>query len=173
LRRSKGDKSGKLFSLSLHPFHFTFFIIFILKKGNKMKTLKSFLITSFVLLFFTLLFTQSCSDNSIPVNQSVNKSQEADRLCQTCWLIIYAYFEGEPVPKADVVVKFNNEPYLWGETDDNGICSFYTENLGLPGSPPPWYVWAENQHELGGGEWFTWDGYSYKYVAVECHAWEE
>jgi hypothetical protein len=138
-----------------------------------MKTLKSLLITSFVLLLFTLLFTQSCSDNSIPVNQTVNNEQQGDRLCQTCWLIIYADYDGAPVPDADVVVKFNNYPYLWGITDDNGICSFYTEGLGLPSSPPDWYVWVENKHELGGGDWFTWNGYSYKYVEVECDAWEE
>ena len=65
-----------------------------------MKTSNSFLITSFVLFLFTLFFTQCCSDDSISVNQAVNNEQQDDRLCSTCWLIVYAHLEGQPVTNA-------------------------------------------------------------------------
>lgn len=136
-----------------------------------MKTAKSFLITSFVFLLFTLLFTQSCSDESIPVNQIAE--QENDRLCTTCWLIVYAHMNWEPVCNAKVEVKYNGYPYLEGVTDSYGLCSFYTEGLGLPGSPPDWLAIVEKVgYQIGGNQSFSWNGQSYMYVTVECFAWE-
>jgi len=138
-----------------------------------MKTAKSFLITSFVLFLFTLLFTQSCSDDSIPVNQTVNNEQQGDRLCSTCWLIVYAHLDGQPVTNAKVEVKYNGYPYLEGTTDGYGYGSFYTEGLGLPGSPPDWLAIVEKVgYQIGGNQSFSWNGQSYMYVIVECFAWE-
>lgn len=139
-----------------------------------MKTSKFYLIPSFVLLLFTLLFTQSCSDNSIPVNQTVSNSQKGDRLCQTCWLIVYAELEGQPVTNAKVEVKYSGYSYLEGTTDGYGYCSFYTEGLGLPGSPPAWYAVVHKVgYNIGGDQSFSWNGQSYMYVTVNCVAWEE
>ncbi len=138
-----------------------------------MKTFNSFLTTSLVLLLFTLTFTQSCSDNSIPVNQTVNNEQQGDRLCTTCWLIVYADLEGQPVTNAKVEAKYDGYTYLEGTTDGYGICSFYTEGLGLPGSPPAWIAVVEKVgYNIGGNQSFNWDGYNYMIVYVHCVGWE-
>ena len=51
----------------------------------------------------------------------------------------------------------------------NGYCSFYTEGLGLPGSPPDWYVLVNYHNYLVWGEkWFPWNGYCYQRVDIEC-----